>query len=182
MSKVTKKQIEEWKEKHGDVYELPVGDKVAYVKAPNMADQKRAVGALLRGSEIDYAENMLDAIFLGGDEEIKKDDDYFFPAKKAIQKLFDYDEPEVEVKGDQHHITIDGFKCVINKPTRRDIKEAENQNRSNKPFVTQEKLFEKVCVEKDKAYNNRNNASIRMPLYRYLEELKDNKVVSIKKL
>lgn len=182
MSKVTKKQIEEWKAKHGDVYELPVGDKVAYIKAPNMADQKRAVGALMRGSEIDYAENMLAAIFLGGDEEVKKDDKYFYPAKKAITSLFDYDDPEVEVKDGNYHITIDGHKCIVRFPNRSEVRLAESKNKSNKPFVTQEKLFEQICIEKDEAFNNRNNAKLRMPLYRYLEELKDAKVAVIKKL
>ena len=39
---MTQKQINEWKEKYGEVYALPVDDKTAYLKMPKMADFKRA--------------------------------------------------------------------------------------------------------------------------------------------
>lgn len=183
MQKIDEKQINEWKEKHGGVYELPVEDKVAYLREPKMKDFKRAFTAMQNNGDLAFGEEMINLLFIGGDEEIKTNDDYFFPARKEMKEFFNFDEPEITKEGKNNSIiTIGEFSCKVRIITRNDLKLAEKKNPSSKPFVTQEKLFEAVCLEKHEAFNDRDNASIRFPLYQAIEKLQNQKVAIIKKL
>jgi len=179
---VTEELLASWKKEFGGFYELPVGDKVAYLKIPTMTDLKRGLRALTEDGEIAYSEEMLRALWLGGDNEIKELDEYFTPARKALKKLLEFEDAVIKkLDNRQSEITIKGFKCKLRYITRQDLQRAERENPSGKVFVTQEKLFEIVCIEKDAAFDNRNNASIRFPLYQALEELQNSKFTTLKK-
>lgn len=183
MQKIDDKQINEWKEKHGSVYELPVEDKVAYLREPKMKDFKRAFTAMQNNGDLAFGEEMINLLFIGGDEEIKTNDDYFLPARKEIKEFLSFDDAEITKEGKNNSIiTIGGFSCKVRIITRNDLKLAEKKNPSAKPFVTQEKLFEAICLEKDEAFNDRDNASLRFPLYQAIEKLQNQKVAIIKKL
>lgn len=176
------KKINELKKTYGAVYELPIEDKKAYLRTPKMKDFKRAFSALQNGGDLAFDETLLNLLFIGGDEEIKINDNYFFPARKVLKEFFIYDDAEVIPEGRNTIIIIGEAKCKIRVIGRDDIKIAERKNPSNKAFVTQEKLFELVCIEKDDAFNDINDASIRMPLYQTLEKLQNEKIAIIKKL
>lgn len=182
MSKVTAAQLKEWKEKYGGFYELPVDDKVCYLRNPTMLDFKIAMSALQEDGEIAFAEAMFNALWLGGDRAILTDDAYFNPARKVLQKLLDYKDALV-TKGEdgKYTIEIEGKKCIVRTITREDLRRAERANPSNKTFVTQEKLFGYVCEEKDDAFIDRNIAEFRFPLYKALEELQNTKYATLKK-
>lgn len=182
MSKITQKEIDSWKEQYGGVYKFPVDDKVAYLREPKMKDYKRSFSVMQNDGDLAFGEEMIGILFIGGDLEIKNDDAYFLPARKKIIKLFNYDDPEVETKNGQTKITISGFTCTVRKICREDIKISEKKNPNGKPFVTQEKLFERVCVNQDDAFNDKENASIRIPLYQAIEELQNQKVAYLEKL
>lgn len=179
---MTTKQINDWKEKYGEVYELPVEDKVAYLKMPKMADFKRAFTAMQKDGEITFGEVMLNSLFIGGDEEIKTNDDYFFPARKELASFFNFEDAEIASEGNNSVVTISGAKCTLRLITRQDIKVAEKKNPSAKPFVTQEKLFEMICLDKDESFDDKDNAAIRFPLYQAIEKLQNKKVATLKKL
>lgn len=178
----TQKQINEWKEKYGEVYELPVEDKTAYLRMPKMADFKRAFTAMQKDGEITFGEVMLYALFIGGDEEIKTNDDYFFPARKELTEFFNFDDADITADGNNSIIAIGDAKCKVRIISRFDLKLAEKKNPSGKPFVTQEQLFEMICIEKDEAFIDKDNASIRFPLYQAIEKLQNKKVATLKKL
>lgn len=176
-------KIAAWKEQYGGVHQLPVDDKIAYLREPKMMDFKRAMTAMQHGGDIAFGEAMLEALWLDGDIEIKNDDDYFFPARKTLINFFMYDDAELEeLESRKTKITVGDASCVVRVITREDLRIAEKKNPSGKPFVTQEKLFEMVCVEKDPAFNDRNNAEIRFPLYKAIEDLQNKKVATLKKL
>lgn len=179
---MTQEQINEWKEKYGGVYELPVEDKTAYLREPKMKDFKRAFSAMQADGDLAFGEEMLNMLFIGGDEEVKTNDDYFLPARKKLTKFFTFEEAEIEKKGQKINITIGDSNCVIRQITRDDIKWAERKNPSGKPFVTQEKLFERVCLEKSQKFDDKDSAEIRFPLYQAMEELQNKKVAMLKKL
>lgn len=177
------KQIKEWKELHGAVYELPVEDKTVYLRQPTMVDYKRSFSAMQKNGDIAFGEEMLNCLFLGGDQEVKTNDDYFLPAKQALMDFFNYDDAEiVSIEGNKSEIIVGTSKCVVRIITRNDIKIAEKKNPSNKPFVTQEKLFEMVCLEMDDAFKDKNNAELRFPLYQAVEQLQNKKIAILKKL
>jgi len=182
MQKIDEKQIQEWKEKYGDVYALPVEDKTAYLREPKMKDFKRAFTAMQNSGDLAFGEEMINLLFIGGDTEIKTDDNYFFPARKEMAAFFNFEEAEITKEKNNSIITIGGAVCKVRMITRDDLKIAEKENPSGKPFVTQEKLFERVCIERDEAFKDRDNASLRFPLYQAIEKLQNQKVAIIKKL
>lgn len=181
MNKPTKKQIEDWKKEHGGVYALPIEEKIAYLREPNMMDWKRVFSKLGNGDTAMF-ELMLEALWLGGDEAIKTEDVYFAAAKKELQELFNYPDAEINKTEGGNEIIIEGKHCTVRTVNRQDLKIAEKNNPSNKPFVTQERLFDRIVKDKDEAYNNRNNADIRFPLYQAIEKLQNQKVAFLKKL
>jgi len=180
---ITKEIIQSWKDQHGDVYALPVDDKTGYLRAPKMADYKRAFDAMKKQGEVSFGETMLTALWLGGDEEIKNEDSYFLSARRELMDFFNYGDAEInELNGRKSEIIIDGHKCVLRVITRQDLKMAEKKNPGDKPFVTQEQLFDMVCLEKDEAFDNRENAAIRFPLFQAIEKLQNKKTAMLKKL
>lgn len=182
MGKTNNKELLELQEKHGDLFDLPVGDKVAILRAPNMADYKRAFTAMQKGGDVAFGETMLKLLFVAGDTEIQTNDDYFFPARKEIMDFFNYDDAVITDLGSgKSQIAIGDHNCTVRKITREDLKLAEKQNPSSKPFVTQEKLFDIICLEKDDAFKNKANAEMRFPLFQAIEQLQNTKVASLKK-
>lgn len=180
---VTQEQIKAWKQEYGEIYALPVDDKTAYLRAPKMKDYKRAFTAMKRHGDVAFGEAMLTTLWIGGDEEVKNVDDYFFTARKELMEFFNYEDPEINsLPGQKSEIIIDGQRCVIRVITRQDLKMAEKANPGDKPFVTQEKLFDMVCQEKDKAFEDRENAAIRFPLFQAIEKLQNKKTAMLKKL
>jgi hypothetical protein len=182
MSKITEQQITDWKAQYGDIYELPVEDKTAILRAPKMVDYKRAFTALQNDGDIAFAEELLNCLFIGGDPEIKKDDDYFNAARKILKNFFEYADADIVTTGNKSVITIGDAKCTVRVITRDDIKLAEKKNPSGKPFVTQEKLFEMICKEMDDVFKDKDNAMIRFPLYQAIEILQNKKIAILKKL
>jgi hypothetical protein len=181
--KVDQVQIDQWKADFGGVYKLPVGDKEGYLREPKMNDFKRAFGAMIKGGDVAFGEEMLRTLWLGGDKDILDKDEYFMPARKHLKDFFDYGDAEITpLKNRQSKVTIGEHSCVLRFITREDLRQAEGENPNNKTFVTQEKLFERICVEKDEAFNNKNDAFIRFPLYQAVEELQNSKFAVLKKL
>lgn len=181
-TKPTQVEIKAWKEKYGEIYALPVEDKTGYLRKPNMTDYKRAFAQYANG-EIAFQEEMMKILRIGGDEEVFSDDAYFFPARKKMADFLAYPDAEIKELGStQSEIVIEGHRCVVRKITRDDLKLAGLANPGAKAFVTQEKLFERIVKEKDAAYDNRNDASIRFPLYQAIEQLQNQKVAQLKKL
>jgi len=182
MSKNIEKQIAEWKLQYGGVYELPVDDKIAYLREPKMKDFKRGFVAMQKGGNSAFGEEMINILFIGGDQEIKTVDEYFLPARKEMKDFFDFEEAEITTDGNVSTITIGEAVCKVRVITRSDISIAERKNPGDKPFVTQEKLFEAVCLEKNEAFNDRDNAAIRFPLYQAIEKLQNKRIARLKKL
>jgi hypothetical protein len=181
--KVDQTQIEQWKADFGGVYQFPVGDKTAFLREPKMLDFKRAFKAMLNGGDIAYNETMLKALWLEGDKEILEQDEYFVPARKQLKELLNFEDAEItKLPQGKTKITIAGNSCTVRFITRDDLERAERANPSNKTFVTQEKLFERICEKKDEAFKDKNDASIRFPLYQAIEELQNTKVAKLKKL
>ena len=109
----TQEQIQEWKEKFGGVYELPIEDKSAFLKEPKMQDFKRAFTAMQKGGDIAFGEEMINALWIEGDEEIRKDDEYFLPARKELVDFFNYPDASIKQVKNGHEITIEEKTCVV---------------------------------------------------------------------
>ena len=98
MSKETptiEEQIQAWKKKHGDVFQITVEDKTAYLKKP---DRNTLASAMAMGktNPMKTGETILKSCWLGGDDEIKSDDSYFFGALQQIDQLIEIKAAEIK--------------------------------------------------------------------------------------
>ena len=91
--KYTAEQVQEWKQKHGDLFEISVEEKSCILHRPTRKDLSFV--SVVK-DPIKMSEAMLNQLWVAGDEEIKTDD-ALFPA--AIQKMQDVLEvKEAEIK------------------------------------------------------------------------------------
>jgi len=83
--------IEAWKNQNPKgVHEISVDDKKGYVRSPNRNDLKYAMTRLKGGGELDMVEALLEEMWLGGDQELLEDDDYFLGAAMQLQELIKF--------------------------------------------------------------------------------------------
>lgn len=182
-NKTLEQKIQEWKEKHGGVFELPVDDKTCYLRTPNMLDYQRAFTAMQDGGNSSFGDVMLEALWLEGDREIRTDNAYFSPAKKEVMKFLRYDDPIItDLENRQKEIRIGDAVTVIRVITKEDVSMAERKNPGDKPFVTQNALYELVKVSADRAFDDKKDAAVRFPLFQALEKIQNEKVAQLKKL
>jgi FlaA1/EpsC-like NDP-sugar epimerase len=98
MQKIDEKQIQEWKEKYGSVYELPVEDKTAYLREPDMKDFKRAFTAMQTNGDLAFGEEMINILFIGGATSVDRKPNKNITDitnKEELQAVFDKHQPEV---------------------------------------------------------------------------------------
>ena len=89
MSKVTQEQIDQWKKKHGEIFKLDFEDgKEAFLKKPDRKIMSYAM-TKMQSNPLGYAEVILNQCFLGGDEEVKTNDDYFFGAAAQLEQMIE---------------------------------------------------------------------------------------------
>lgn len=85
-------QIELWKKEHGDIFQLEIkSGQTAWLRKPSRKElsMARSIGGQ---DEIAVGELIMDACWLGGDEEIKTNDDLFLSALPTLNKLVDIQE------------------------------------------------------------------------------------------
>ena len=91
--KYTKQQIEEWKAKHGELFEITVEGKGCILHRPTR--QNLSYVSVVK-DPIKMSEAMLNQLWVAGDEDIKTDDSL---VRAAIQKMQDVLEvKEAEIK------------------------------------------------------------------------------------
>lgn len=96
MSKVTKKQIEEWKAKHGEIFKIEFEDgKEVFLKKPSRKVLSYAM-TKMQDNPLAFAEVILNQCFLGGHEEVKTDDDYFLGASSQLEGLMEVKSAELK--------------------------------------------------------------------------------------
>ena len=91
---VDQKQVDAWKEKHGEVYKINVGDKVCYLKEPS----RKALSFAAAAGQTDplrYNEIILKDCWLAGDEEIQTNNGLFISVSAQLPKLIEIKEAEL---------------------------------------------------------------------------------------
>lgn len=82
----TKEQIDKWKEDHGKVFTYKVDDKIAYLKPVDRELYARAA-TKVSTSPAKFTETVINGIWLGGDEAIRKEDGYYFGLSGFVEEL-----------------------------------------------------------------------------------------------
>lgn len=91
--KYSKEQIQEWKKKHGDLFEITVEGKGCILHRPTRRDLSYA--SVVK-DPIKMSETMLNQLWVAGDEEIKTDDALFFAAIQKMQEVLEVKEAEIK--------------------------------------------------------------------------------------
>lgn len=82
----TAKDIADWKKKYGDIFEIGTAEKVCYLKKPGRNELSMA--SVVAGEDpYKWNEVILENCWLGGDEEIKSNDDLFLAVSRQLQEL-----------------------------------------------------------------------------------------------
>lgn len=95
MSKVDQKQIDAWKAQHGEIFKLEFEDKAVFLKKPNRKILKAAMSKM-QSDPLSFVERILTDCWLGGDEEVKTDDAYFFGAAEQLEGLMESKKAELK--------------------------------------------------------------------------------------
>lgn len=88
MEKLSEKQIEELKMKHGDVFEVEVEDKVCYLKKPTRKVLS-AAATVGQKDPLRYNDVILSNCWITGDEEIKTDDGLFLGVSSVLSEIIE---------------------------------------------------------------------------------------------
>jgi len=91
--KYTKQQIEEWKAKHGELFEITVEGKSCILHRPTRRDLSYAS---VLTDPIKMTEVMLNQLWVAGDEEIKTRDDLFLAASQKMQEVLEVKAAEIK--------------------------------------------------------------------------------------
>lgn len=91
--KITKEQIKEWKEKHGELFQITVEDKSCILRTPTRQDLSYA--SVVK-DPIKMSEALLNRLWVDGDEEIKTDDSLFMAVVNKMDEVLKVKEAEVK--------------------------------------------------------------------------------------
>ena len=94
IGEVTPAQIQEWKDKYGQIFGIIVDGHICYLKKP---DRKILGFASVAGkvSNVKFNETLLNNCFIGGSEEVKTDDDMFLGACSQLSEIVQMKEAEL---------------------------------------------------------------------------------------
>ena len=93
---ITQEQIEAWKKKHGEIFVIAFEDgKEVYLKKP---DRKVLSFAMtkMQTNPLAFAETILNQCFIGGDEDVKTDDNYFLGAAAQLEGMMEVKQAELK--------------------------------------------------------------------------------------
>ena len=92
---ITKEQIQEWKKQHKDIFVISVEDKKVYLRTPDRKTLSYA-STLATKDPLRFNEVILENCWLGGDEEIKTNDELFLAVSSKLPDLIQIKEATLE--------------------------------------------------------------------------------------
>ncbi|WP_420582088.1 hypothetical protein [Reichenbachiella sp.] len=184
MSKITKEQIAEWKEKYTDIYQLEADGKVGYIFDPTskLSVMKMIASNFSKGSKSVVTESILNNCWLGGDEELKTSDECRNGLDSQIDELINMPEFEIINNSDHAVIQVENTVLKVKYAERADLKYAEHKNRQNKPFDTAIHLLDRLCTTVADLKAIKETPRLYFGYLMAINEVKREKYVGIKKL
>jgi hypothetical protein len=87
---VTAEMVKEWEAKcKNGIARVDCGGFAAYLRRPERNDMRELSTKMQVSDPVTYAECILDTLWLGGDEEIRKTDRIFFGVGPAVMDILD---------------------------------------------------------------------------------------------
>ncbi len=179
---VTEAQLAAWKEQHGEVLAIEIDGRTAYFKSLYDLKILKPAYAASQVSGVAFAESLVNNAWLGGDETLRTDDDYFADLSEKLEEQLDI--PEFEVKradGDvAYTVTVAGRVCRLRRPSREEIRNAQERNTRKQPFETNLALLPKIWVDGDQEL--RTNTRLLVGLLPAISDLRERRMAAVKKL
>lgn len=91
--KIDKQKVEDWKKKHGEVFQIETGGKSCIIRKPTRRDLSYV--SVVK-DPIKMSESLLNQLWLDGDEEIKTDDDLFLAVCNQLDEVLRVKEAEIK--------------------------------------------------------------------------------------
>lgn len=88
-------QIQEWKDKNGEIFSIKVEGHVCYLRKPS----RKAISFASVAGKVDplkFNETLMRECWLGGSEEVRKNDDLFLAASGVLDQIIEVKEAELE--------------------------------------------------------------------------------------
>lgn len=95
IGQATAEQIKEWKEAHGNIFTIKTDGHICYLRKPS----RKAISYASVAGKTDplkFNETLLRECWLGGSEEIRKNDDLFMAASGVLDQLIEIKAAELE--------------------------------------------------------------------------------------
>ena len=92
---ITNEQIQEWKKQYKDIFVISVEDKKVYLRTPDRKTLSYA-STLATKDPLKFNEVILNNCWLGGDEEIKTNDELFLAVSSKLPDLIQIKEATLE--------------------------------------------------------------------------------------
>lgn len=91
--KYTKEQLAAWKKKHGELFEITVGDKSCVLRKPNRKDLSYVSVA---SDNVKMCEVLMKQLWVDGDPEMQEDDNYFLAAMSQMEEVLKVKEAKIK--------------------------------------------------------------------------------------
>ena len=91
--KYTKEQVADWKQKHGEIFELSVEDKSCILRRPNRRDLSFV--SVVK-DPIKMSETLMKQLWVDGDKEIQERDDLFLAAIPKMEEVIKVKEAQIK--------------------------------------------------------------------------------------
>lgn len=88
-------QVEAWKKKYKNVFQLNVQGSVCYLRKPNRTELS-AAASMGKDDPMAFNESILNDCWLGGDEAIKTEDELFLSACQTLATLVEVKQAEIK--------------------------------------------------------------------------------------
>jgi hypothetical protein len=89
-------QIDAWKKKYGEIFVISFEDgREVFLKKPDRKVLSLAMSKM-QTNPLGFAETILNQCFIGGDQEVKTDDSYFFGAASQLEGLMEVKTAELK--------------------------------------------------------------------------------------
>lgn len=86
IGQATQEQIDAWKKEHGKVYSYKIEGKVCYLRTVSR-DVYSLAATKVTTSPAKFNETIINGIWLGGDEAIRKEDRYYYGLSDFVEEL-----------------------------------------------------------------------------------------------
>ncbi|KAA2245492.1 hypothetical protein F0L74_05915 [Chitinophaga agrisoli] len=84
---VSEEQISAWKKQYGQVFGYDVDNKICYLRSVDRDTYALALAKVTSSNPSLFSKTILESIWLGGDEEIRKNDRYYLALVDFVEDL-----------------------------------------------------------------------------------------------